>query len=357
MATKAEIKIAPSSMTRASLVDVLADKSCIRTMGKTGNEIIQALLINSSEYGALIGEGNDNSFYTLMQEVWDGRDYSESRRSNKDGTTVIRNPYLNMLTCTQPGHFNQHFNKQAWERGYASRCDYYYTEMVNDDFQYYLDYIPSETDKENSARSEFVRSIAHDLQHIWAQLNNENGPRDARQVFIDRESVQRLEHWYRVEREETEFRHPWLVDYNKRRFFRLRRDICLFATARAGMENYTANLIDTENAIKMHARQDTELKLMLQRITSSETGDILQLTHAWLVDAWNKNKKAPIERRLVTQYLNQKVKQNEVGYVYKHLVECEVIIEIKSGPSTTPGVEMTYATPRVIPNIKWILGA
>lgn len=350
---KIGVPIAPSSITRASLMDDLADTDCRRAWGRDAQEQVSTILINSSEYGVFIGVKPGDDLYRTMCELFDCRNYKETRRSQKNDLE-IKNPYVNMITGTQPEHFSQHFPREAWKAGYASRCDFYYSEDLTDDAVYYLDYNEAEAVSENMQEDEFIKTIAHDLQCMLADIQNENGVRKpGKQIYMSAEAQARFEHWHMVERRATEFTHPWLIDYNARRTFRLRRDAALFCLCR-GDTNYVIQASDFEHAIALHIEQDRGLTILTDKIMTSDNGDILSMVHQWAVRVFMDTKNKPLPRGMVTEFIMHKVKTHEVAPILRHLIEHEILIEVKTAPSGIGNSVVNLTVPMLKPNLNWL---
>lgn len=346
---KLDVPIAPSSITRASLVDELGNANMTRRVwGMDANDQISTILINASEYGVFIGPNPGDDLYRTMCELGDGRNYRETRRSLKGEALEIKSPYINMLTATQPEHFATHFPREAWKAGYASRCDFYYSEDMSEDSSFYLDYDPDEDAALQEDIEEFARTVAHDLQCIFATIDKST----AHQMKLSPEASKRFLHWCDVERIETEFTHPWLLDYNARRRFRLRKDCALFCLAR-GETDYVISEADVENAIAIHAKQDHGLVDLTHKIMTSDNGDILKMVHSWALRAFAQRGGRPITKAMLSEYVMTKCKLHEVSLIMRHLVDNGVMLEVTHGPSAIKGINQEYAIPQYKPNPLW----
>lgn len=119
--TTKELKMAPDSVTKASLVDKLAEAGR-RIVLNGGSDLMEyhGLQVACSEFGVLV-PSYDPEFMSALNNIWDNpRNYRESRRTLKTELD-ISNPYLNMLAGTQPAFLAGLLPEEAWGMGFMSR--------------------------------------------------------------------------------------------------------------------------------------------------------------------------------------------------------------------------------------------
>jgi len=113
--------LAPSSVTKAALVDVLDESQREVARPKEGKTIkFNSLLIVSNELNTLIPT-YESDFMAALTDIYDCHPYSERRRG-KGINIKIRAPQLNMIACTTPAAFNRLLPEGAWDQGFLSRC-------------------------------------------------------------------------------------------------------------------------------------------------------------------------------------------------------------------------------------------
>lgn len=116
-----EHHLARSNVTKASLIDELAaaERRVIR-VGEVPPVIsFNSLLIGSNELGVLI-TAYDNEFMNTLTDLYDGKHYSESRRTSKL-QIEIPNPNINLLAGCTPGYLRETIPPGAWDQGFMSR--------------------------------------------------------------------------------------------------------------------------------------------------------------------------------------------------------------------------------------------
>lgn len=314
--TQLDIRALPSSMTRASLVDHLAfDQHFKRTASYDDTQQITSGLLLSSEYGVLIGGHTDTTFYHLMCDLWDSRTkvtYSESRRSNPNEVPEIINPYINMLAGTQPAHLTEAFPIDAWKKGYASRCDFYFSELSTPDLSVFDDAPDTEFDTQVP---QFYREVAHDLQWLYEKLIKKR-----LRVMWTPEGREAFMHWAKVIAPETEFTHPVLIEYNARRQFRLWRDCALTMLCRKDRDDaITAE--DVQFVVNTNTAAEAALLEHTYRIGSSGDGEIVDKAYSWLLKEYTANGQKPIRHGMFVDFLVHQTERVKVKGIIEHMIE------------------------------------
>lgn len=113
--------VAPTSLTKASLVDALADakRSIVRPGQIPPHVEFNSLLVPASEFGAFLPQ-YENDFMNTLTTLYDGGTYAERRRT-KDLKLEIPRPQLNILGATTPSYLNSLLPQGAWDQGFISR--------------------------------------------------------------------------------------------------------------------------------------------------------------------------------------------------------------------------------------------
>lgn len=113
--------IAPTSVTKASLIDSLseADRRIIRPMESPAVISFNSLTIVPNEFGVFLPSW-EGDFMSTLTDLWDCKHYSETRRTAKINIS-IPNSQLNMFSATTPVYLNSLLPEGAWEQGFMSR--------------------------------------------------------------------------------------------------------------------------------------------------------------------------------------------------------------------------------------------
>jgi DNA polymerase III delta prime subunit len=117
-----KFKIAPNSVTRASLVDTLREAD--RKIVLPDNQLVEyhSLCIALGEFGVLIS-ANDLAFLSVLNELFDNPPaYRERRRHFEGGKEQsITRPQLNIVAGVQPLYLSSLLPDEAWGQGFTSR--------------------------------------------------------------------------------------------------------------------------------------------------------------------------------------------------------------------------------------------
>lgn len=111
---------APSSMTRASIIDSLVAATRNFMLPRaSGVEHFNSLAVVSNEFGVFL-PAYENDFMSVLTDMWDGKKYGETRRTNKINIEMT-NPQLNILAGTTPSYLNNLLPEGAWDQGFMAR--------------------------------------------------------------------------------------------------------------------------------------------------------------------------------------------------------------------------------------------
>lgn len=113
--------VAPDSMTKAALIDTLAE-SKTTFLPKSGPPFsYTSLNIAAEEFGVLL-PAYDLEYVNTLNSIWNNDEsHSESRRYGKKQKIIIEHPQLNIIAGTQPAYMAAIFPEEAWNTGLARR--------------------------------------------------------------------------------------------------------------------------------------------------------------------------------------------------------------------------------------------
>lgn len=113
--------IAPTSVTRASLIDSLAasERRIIRPLENPAITSFHSLSIIPAEFGVFLPSW-EGDFMASLTHLWDNGYYAETRRTSKLNIE-LPNTNLNILSATTPAQLNNLLPEGAWEFGFMSR--------------------------------------------------------------------------------------------------------------------------------------------------------------------------------------------------------------------------------------------
>lgn len=113
--------IAPSSVSRASLIDALmeAERKVIDHKAASPVKTFHSLAVIQNEMGVFLPM-YDTEFMATLTDLYDGKQYHEKKRS-KDINNTMANPQLNLFCATTVAYLHDTMPEQAWDHGFLSR--------------------------------------------------------------------------------------------------------------------------------------------------------------------------------------------------------------------------------------------
>ncbi len=195
------IHLAPSSVTRASLIDSLdnAERRIIRPMAIPPVETFNSLVAIPNELGVFLPAW-DGDFMSTLTDIWDNKRYAETRRTKSLAITIPR-PQINLLSATTPAYLMNLLPEGAWETGFMSRTICVYSSEIK-----YTSLF-----KKRAVNEQLWKDLVHDLTAIYKTFGK---------FSITEECWQAIDEWGEGGFEPVPS-HPKLVGYNQRRMHHL----------------------------------------------------------------------------------------------------------------------------------------
>lgn len=114
-------RVAPDSMTKASLMDTLAKSKQIKIAPQGPPLVYHSLLIAAEEFGVLLPD-YDQAYIASLNSIYNNKPlHEESRRTGSVRELKIEFPQLNILGGVQPSYLATTFPEEAWSTGLARR--------------------------------------------------------------------------------------------------------------------------------------------------------------------------------------------------------------------------------------------
>lgn len=155
--------IAPTSVTKASLIDALAaaERRIIRPMEIPSVISFNSLQIIPNEFGVFLPSW-EGDFMSSLTDLWDCGRYAETRRTAKINIE-LPHTQLSMLSATTPAYLTTLLPEGAWEQGFMSRMLVVYSgELVHTD-------LFSEFDLDTSSRNDLISDL-RDMYHAYGEM-------------------------------------------------------------------------------------------------------------------------------------------------------------------------------------------
>jgi hypothetical protein len=279
------LHVAPKSVSKASLIDSLAEAKRTKTIidGSNSKHMeYNSLLVNAGELGVLIPQ-YDPEFMNILTDIWDGRVYEERRRS-KDLHIIIKKPQLNILAATTPSYLNQTLPEGAWDQGFLSRTFLIFSgeTTIVDIFS------DQETDFDKFAK---IKSDLRNISDIVGLFKFEPEAREA------------IRNWHLTGRK-PEPDHPKLVHYNIRRTQQLLK-LCMVAAASRGSD-LIIRLADYQRALGWILEAEVAMGEIFKALGARGDGQVIEEAYHYLYKIFMATTEPVAENRLVG-FVSEKV--------------------------------------------------
>jgi len=298
-----EFHIAPTSVTKASLIDALehAERRLVRPTHVPPVVTFNSLAIIPNELGVFLPSW-ESDFMNVMTDLWDCKRYSETRRT-KNLSISINAPQLNMLSATTPAYLNGLLPEGAWEQGFMSRTLLAYSGEV-----IYGNLFGGVTLDEK-----LWEDLTHDIRSIYKLFG---------ELTITEEAQEALNAWARSGGAPTPD-HPKLMSYNSRRAAHLLK-LCMVAAVASDNE-----LIVTLDHFVEALDWLTELETFIPDIFKSMRtgGSAVAIEECWHF-CYNEfiRKKKPVPEPLIYGFLQERVPVHSIEPIIDVMIKAKIII-------------------------------
>lgn len=319
-ATK-ELKLAPDSVSKASLVDALAQAK--RIFQRPNNTIYEyhSLIIEASEFGVLMPK-YDPDLMALLNRMYDTPDeYSETRRT-KDFKTSFPNPQVSMLTGIQPSFLNNLFPEEAWGMGFMSRVNMVYSgeTILPDLFNF--------SKKADDAKFDELAVRLAGLLKVYGSVDWEP------------EAVKVLGRWIKAGCPPAP-EHPRLTHYNSRRYLHVAR-LAMVSAASAGHARKVL-LADLQRAQSWLIATEEVFPDIFREMVYKSDGAVIQELHMFAWAIWVREKR-PIHGSRMSLFLQTQVPAWNVEKILQTVVRSRMFLYDPIADLYTPRPKAEHGT-------------
>lgn len=295
------IQVAPDDVTKASLIDALAEAHRIFTVPPKFMIEYHSMFVSADEFGVLV-PAHDLEFLNVLNVLYDNRTrYKETRRS-RDKPLILDDPQLNILAGTQPDYLASLLPDQAWGMGTMTRILMVY-------------HGKAERPPIFGAR---IRLDMKDNQHDLDQVGELFG-----EMAWTKEAEEELTSWHEGGMRPIP-EHSKLKHYNARRVLHILKLCMISACARSnGM------LIELEDVIRARdwlLEAESLMPEIFKEMAGKSDGQIIQDLHYYLYDFWIKNNKEPIHRSKIDLFLMNRTPSYNIEAIVNTCVRSGILI-------------------------------
>jgi hypothetical protein len=308
--------IAPSNVSKASLIDALAAAERNKVITGKTTEFVEfhSLAVYSNELGTLL-PSYESDFMNVLTDLWDCKRYDEKKRTTKLDIQ-IPNPQLSFLAATTPGYMSQFVPEGAWDQGFLAR-----TMLVYSGPGPRVDIF-----EEDDPHVQLRKDLETDLQAIGNLYGQFAFSPEAREAFRA---------WVTAG-EPPAPTHPKLAYYNTRRVTHLLK-LCMIASAASS----NALVITGEHyqtALGWLLQLEHAMTDVFKAMTVGGLTRITDETWYWAYEWWLKHKgEHPIPEKLLWEFIGNRAPLNDVPRVINYMVIGGILTE-----KLVPGIGKAY---------------
>lgn len=316
-----ELHIAPSSVSRASLIDSIAaaERSVLRPTDAQPYTKFNSLQAAVTEFGTFLS-AYDTEFLSTLNDLYDCIRYKESKRHMKSPIELPA-PQLNLIAGTTPAWLGGTLPETAWAEGFSSRLLMIYSgERVKVD-------LFDDTENDEVADRLFVE----DLQRIHQLF----GP-----MAMTPDVVQAMQAWYMLDCPPVP-EHPKLEHYLPRRHIHFLK-LCMIQSVSRSNE-LVIRMEDYQAAMDMLLEAEAYMPDVFKAMRYNSDANVYDEVFNYVYTLYLKEMKPIAENRII-YYIGMRMPNHSVTRTLEHMVHAGLL---KVASISGPGGLQTYVpTPK-----------
>ena len=295
-------KVAPNSVSRASLIDALAKAERKIIVPKAASQVISfnSLLVVANEFGVLV-PGYDNEFMNTLTDIYDGKRYVEEKRSSKLEINM-KSPQFIIFAATTPSYLNSVMPEGAWDQGFISRVILVYSGETQLRTLFPQDAIDDKPYKE----------LLHDLE-IIGNLYGE--------VTFTSEAATAIDMWHLAKGPPAPD-YPKLAHYNTRRTQHLLKLCMVAATSRRN--DLIITLDDFHEALNWLLEAEKYMPDIFRSMAQGGDARALEDCHYYALQVYAKEK-ANVDGARLIEFLQNRVPAHSVERILDLMVKSRLL--------------------------------
>lgn len=276
--------IASTSVTKASLIDELADANRRWVVPQAADPVthFNSLSMCINELGVLI-PAYENEFMNTLTDLWDCKHYSERRRTSKIEIDIA-NPQLNLVAACTPSYLMHVLPEGAWDQGFLSR-----TMLVYSGDRQLRSLFAEQTF--NKVEYEALEAGLLDIANIFGEIK------------FTKEAAQAMDNFHLTDGEPRPD-HPKLLSYNIRRTVHLLKLCIVFSVSRS--DELVVELEDWHRAYDTLMEVEHTMPDIFKAMSQGGAGKTMEEAWHFIFTAHAKEGKPVLKHRLIN-FLQERV--------------------------------------------------
>jgi hypothetical protein len=311
---KRAFHVAPDQMTKAALIDTLADS--LKTFPRSAN-IYHSLLIAAEELSVFLPT-YDGEFIATLISIWNNKDLHHEKRRHGPATNVsIDNPQINLLAGVQPAWLGETFPETAWSSGIGRRLI-----MVYSSEKPLID-IFAEPDVSVELRNSLLERLG--------QMSQLHG-----QIMWEREAADHVSAWHMTGGQPVP-KHSKLAQYVETRTEFVEKLAIVSAVARTG--KLIIRIEDAHRAIEWLTDVERVMPDIFRAMIGRSDAQVLEELYLFALSMWG-SKHTPVPNEAVWRFLAERVPSEKID---KLIQTCQNMGALrKDGDTWTPLARQGY---------------
>jgi hypothetical protein len=319
---KQAFKVAPSNLTKASLVDRLSKSTQVRLPPHGPPLEYNSLLVAAEEFGIFL-PAYDLEFIGVLNGVYNNPTvYSEERRHGPSREIAIPFPQLNILGGVQPGWLASVFPEEAWSMGLTSRMLMIYSSEghKHDLFQEGQDHPIS--------RARIIARLAT-ISQLYGELD------------WTPEAQDRINSWHAADGPPTP-QHSKLEHYCRRRSLHAIKLAVTSPVSRTGTIA-SIELVDIERAIAWLIEAEAKVPDVFRAMIGKSDHQVIEELYNYLMASYTTAKQNPIHESKLFMFLSQRVPSDKVQKLLEVAERSNVLARVAGTDTYIPRARHEFA--------------
>ncbi len=283
-------RVAPDSMTKASLMDTLVKAKNI-FLAPSGPPLISHSLLVAAEEFSVLMPTYDMEYIGSLNSIWCNKDlHEESRRTGSVRELKIEFPCLNILGGVQPSFLASTFPEEAWASGLARRLIMVYSSEAPYKELFY----------ENTESAEIRGRLLARLTKLSTAYGQLGWTREAAEAIAD---------WDRVGGPPVP-QHSKLAHYNRSRTQLVLKLIIISVLART--PKLLIELVDVRRAIAWLVDAERLMPDIFREMIGKSDSQLLEELHLYAHSTYIKSGKKPIYGQSLWRFLGERAPSEKI---------------------------------------------
>lgn len=287
--------VAPDSVTKAALIDVLAESRRSFLPPAGAMLTYHSLLVAAEEFGVLL-PAYDQEFIANLNKIFNNSEmpYRERRRTGNVRKLEIEKAQLNILAGVAPSYFVGTFPEEAWSTGFARRIIMVYSSETP--FRELFQSSPDLT----QVRSHLLYRLSH-LAGLWGQMKWTQPAADL------------LAEWHRAGGGKGGLpipTHSKLEHYSRSRTMHAIKLTIVSAVSRTGQ--LVIELADVRRAIAWLLEAEVLMPDIFRAMQGKSDSQVIEEMHYYVQAQWARDRKGTVSGDSIRRFLISRVPSDKI---------------------------------------------